>query len=140
MGVTKGAEAETSTPSKRLVIWSVATGIIIVVVLLLFTYGLGGVMQGFQRVQPPSVEVTSQNLRTGTIGLDYAAWVDVSVHNSGGPGTVTVWVEVAQGSNVWKKSQTFYLDAKGSKDLTFEFREVGFWTTNPIYYRVWVTY
>jgi len=65
---------------------------IAVAVMLLLVYGLGGVMQGFQRVQPPSVRVTSKNLRTGTIGLEYVAWVDVSVHNSGGPGTVTVWV------------------------------------------------
>ena len=138
-----GAEAKNagmSMRSKRLVVWSIVGITIVVVVMLLLVFGLGGIMQGFQRIAPPSVQVTSKNLRTGTVGLDYVAWVDVSVHNSGGPGTVTVWVEVMQGSDVWKKSQTIYLDAKGSRDLTFEFREVGFWTTNPIYYRVWVTY
>jgi Na+-transporting methylmalonyl-CoA/oxaloacetate decarboxylase gamma subunit len=129
-----------SSRSKRLVVWSIVGITIVVVVMLLLVYGLGGVMQGVQRVQPPSVQVTSENVRTGNIGLDYVAWVDVSVHNSGGPGTVTVWVEVTQGYDSWKKSQTIYLDAKGSRDLTFEFREVGFWTTNPINYRVWVTY
>jgi len=138
-----GAEAKNagmSMRSKRLVVWSIVGITIVVVVMLLLVFGLGGIMQGFQRIAPPSVQVTSKNLRTGTVGLDYVAWVDVSVHNSGGPGSVTVWVEVMQGSDVWKKSQTIYLDAKGSRDLTFEFREVGFWTTNPIYYRVWVTY
>jgi len=129
-----------STRSKKLVVWGIVGITIVVVVMLLLVYGLGGVMQGVQRVQPPSVQVTSENVRTGNIGLDYVAWVDVSVHNSGGPGTVTVWVEITQGSDSWKKSQTIYLDAKGSRDLTFEFREVGFWTTNPISYRVWVTY
>jgi len=138
-----GAEeknAGMSMRSKRLVVWSIVGITIVVVFMLLLVFGLGGIMQGFQRIAPPSVQVTSKNLRTGTVGLDYVAWVDVSVHNSGGPGSVTVWVEVMQGSDVWKKSQTIYLDAKGSRDLTFEFREVGFWTTNPIYYRVWVTY
>lgn len=129
-----------SARSKKLVVWSIVGITIVVAVMLLLVYGLGGVMQGIQRIQPPSVQVTSKNLRTGTIGLDYVAWVDVSVHNSGGPGTVTVWAEITQGSGVWKKSQTIYLDAKGSRDLTFEFKEVGFWTTNPIYYSVWVTY
>ena len=138
-----GAEAKDTRMlirSKRLIVWSIVGITIVVAVILLLVYGLGGVMQGFQRIQPPSVQVTSKNLRTGTVSLDYVAWVDVSVHNSGGPGTVTVWVEIMQGSDAWKKSQTIYLDAKGSMDLSFEFREVGFWTTNPIYYRVWVTY
>jgi len=137
---TEAKNAGMSTRSKRLVVWGIVGITIVVVVMLLLVYGLGGVMQGFQRIAPPSVQVTSKNLRTGTVGLDYVAWVDVSVHNSGGPGTVTVWVEIMQGSDIWKKSQTIYLDAKGSRDLTFEFREVGFWTTNPIYYSVWVTY
>jgi len=95
-----GAEAKNtgmSTRSKRLIVWSIVGITIVVAVMLLLVYGLGGVMQGIQRIQPPSVQVTSKNLRTGTIGLDYVAWVDVSVHNSGGPGTVTVWVEVTQG-------------------------------------------
>ena len=138
-----GAEAKNigmSARSKRLVVWSIVGITIVVAVMLLLVYGLGGVMQGIQRIQPPSVQVTSENARTGNIGLDYVAWVDVSVHNSGGPGTVTVWVEIMQGSDLWKKSQTIYLDAKGSRDLTFEFREVGFWTTDQGYYHVWVTY
>ena len=28
---------------------------------------IGGVMQGFQRIQPPSMQVTSKNLRTGSV-------------------------------------------------------------------------
>jgi hypothetical protein len=114
---TEAKNAGMSTRSKRLVVWGIVGITIVVVVMLLLVYGLGGVMQGFQRIAPPSVQVTSKNLRTGTVGLDYVAWVDVSVHNSGGPGTVTVWVEIMQGSDIWKKSQTIYLDAKGSRDL-----------------------
>lgn len=70
------------------------------------------------------MEITSKYCRTGDIGLDYTAWVDVSVHNYGGAGTVTVWAKIEQGDDMWKKSEGIYLDAKGSEDLTFEFREV----------------
>jgi hypothetical protein len=91
-----------------------------------------------QTVNPPSVAITSRSIRTGNVGLDYYAWVDVSVHNDGGPGTVVVWAEVSQGSNSWKKSQSIYLESQGSRDLTLTFSEVGFWTFSDIYYRVWV--
>lgn len=91
-----------------------------------------------ETINPPNVIVTSKNCRTGNVGLDYVAWVDVSVHNDGGLGTVVVWAEVTQGSSSWKKSMSVYLDSQGSRDLTFTFNEVQFWTTQQIYYRVWV--
>lgn len=131
------APAKPSTLAKKLVLGSIAVGIVIVV--LLFAFGLGGIQQGFQRTLPPNVEVTSKNARDGYVGLDYTLWVDVSVHNYGGSGTVTVWVKVTQGSSEWTKSQTVYLDAKESKDLTFEFREISFWSSESSYYSVWVT-
>jgi len=92
-----------------------------------------------QTINPPNVEITSRSIRTGLDGLDYVAWVDVSVHNHGGPGTIVVWAEIRQGSSSWKKSMSIYLESQESRDLTFTFREVGFWTTETIYYRVWVT-
>lgn len=91
-----------------------------------------------QTVNPPNVIITSSSVRTGNVGLDYYAWVDVAIHNNGGPGTVVVWAEVLQGSNSWKKSMPVYLDSQGSRDLTFAFSEVSFWTTANISYRVWV--
>jgi len=91
-----------------------------------------------QTINPPNVLVTSKNCRTGNSGLDYTAWVDVSVHNYGGPGTVVVWAEITQGSSKWRKSASVYLGSQGSRDLTFTFSEVNFWTTSSIYYRVWV--
>jgi hypothetical protein len=112
---------------------------IIVLVALVLIVGTGGFIQLFRRTLPPVGVVTSQNIRTGLVGLDYTAWVDVSVHNSGGPGQIIVWVEVQQGSNSWTKSQSVYLEGGGSTSLTFEFREIGFWTTNPVSYRVWTS-
>lgn len=90
-----------------------------------------------QVINPPNAVVTSKNFRSGMSGLDYVAWVDVSVHNYGGTGTVVVWVQVKQGSGVWTKSQSLYLNSQASRDLTFTFKEIGFWTTNSVSYRVW---
>ncbi len=46
-----------------------------------------------QSVNPPNAVVTSTNGRTGLSGLDYIAYVDVSVHNNGGAGTVVICAE-----------------------------------------------
>ena len=111
---------------------------IVAVAVGLLLVGPGNIVNLFQRVLPPNVKVTSQYARTGLIGLDYTVWVDVSVYNSGGPGTVTVWVEVTQGESSWKKSQSVHLEPKGSKDLTFTFKEFSFWSFESGRYRVWV--
>jgi hypothetical protein len=113
--------------------------VILVLIVLVLIIGAGGIIQLFRRALPPAGDVTSQNMRTGLIGLDYTAWIDVSVHNSGGPGQITVWVEVQQGSSSWTKSQSVYLEAGGSKNLTFEFKEIEYWTTNPVGYKAWTS-
>lgn len=87
--------------------------------------GMGGIKDTIQGTLPPDIEITSTNSRSGTKGFDYVGYVDVSVYNSGGKGTITVFVEVTQGSNTWKKTKSVYLDQQGSADLTFEFAEVG---------------
>jgi len=87
---------------------------------------------------PVHTEITSSSIRTGLVALDYTAWVDVSIHNYGGPGTVVVWVQVRQGTDKWTKAQTIYMNEKGSRELTFEFKEVGFWTVNTITYSAWI--
>jgi len=119
--------------------------IVVIVGILVVAIVLGALPTLFQSgrqigetINPTNVIITSQNLRTGNSGLDYVAWVDVSFHNDGGPGTVVVWVQVTQGSNSWKKSQSTQLDSQGSRDLTLYFPEVGLWTTQSISYRVWI--
>lgn len=91
-----------------------------------------------QTVNPPNAAITSTNLRTGNSGLDYIAYVDVSVHNNGGAGTVVVWAKLTQGSNSWTKSQSIYMDEKGSKDLTLTFSEASFWSLNDLHSQAWV--
>ena len=89
-------------------------------------------------ISPPDPVVTSSNVRTSVEGLHYYTYVDVSVHNYGGKGTVVVWATVSQGNNQWTKSQSVYLDEKGSRNLVFSFIEPSFWSSAPIYSRVWV--
>jgi len=117
-----------------------AVVIVLVVIIGLLLVGPGNIASVFQRVQPPNVQITSKSARSGLTGLDYTVWVDVSVYNGGGPGPVTVWVEVRQGSDSWKKAQTVHLEPKASKDLTFTFREFSFWSTASGSYSVWVEY
>lgn len=123
----------------------IASAALLMVIILIFAIlsslgGISGVQYGIQRVVlPPNVQVTSKNARSGMIGLDYTVYVDVSVHNSGGAGTVTVWVSVTQGSSQWTKSQMTRLEPRESRDLTFVFREVGFWSSRGWSYRVWIT-
>lgn len=111
-------------------------GAIILVVVLV--YGFGGLKQTFQGALPPSVQVTSYNGRTGFVGLDATAYIDVSVNNSGGRGTVVVWAKFTQGANSWTKSQSVTLEAQQSSNLTFEFMEYEL-LGGQAQYTVWVT-
>ena len=89
-------------------------------------------------ISPPDPVVTSTNVRTSVEGMHYYTYVDTSIHNYGGNGTVVVWATVSQGNKQWTKSQSVYLDEKGSKDLMFTFIEPSFWDSSSIYARVWV--
>ena len=103
--------------------YAVVAVVVVAIAAVVLLLGAGGIQQTLQSAMPPSVTVTSENIRSGWVGLDWAVWVDASVYNSGGKGTVTVAVTVDQGSNTWTKTQSVYLDAKGSKNLTFQFLE-----------------
>ena len=107
----------------------------VIAIVLLLVVSLSGCTE---TLNPPNVEITSQNARTGMEGLDYTVYVDVTVYNRGGDGRVTVWAEVSQGGSSWKKPQTIYLNSKESQDLTFRFSEFSFWSFEGGSYYVWV--
>jgi len=118
-----------------------AVVIVIIVAVAIIIVGIGNIINLFQRAIPPDVEIISKSYREGFEGFDYVIYVDATVYNRGGSGTVTVWAELTQGSDSWKKTQTVHLEAKESKDLTFTFREVSFWSIEGGgTYRVWVEY
>ena len=119
---------------------TIAIALAVVVVIGILLVGFGPILNLVQRAQPPNVQITSKNARTGMAGLDYVVWIDVSVYNSGGMGTVTVWAKVTQGSNSWTKTQSVNLGLKETKALTFTFNEFSFWSSASGAYSVWVTY
>ena len=85
-----------------------------------------------------SIDIVSQSARTGYEGLDFVVYVDATVYNKGDDGAVTVWITLTQGNDKWSKDQAIYIKNGESRDLTFTFREVNFWTLDSGTYRVWV--
>ena len=82
-------------------------------------------------VNPPKFTLTSQYKREAYEGTDRVGYVDITIKNTGEKGSGTVYVTVTQGSNQWIKDQTVTLENDESRDLTFRFKEIEFWTTNP---------
>jgi len=118
----------------------VAVGVVLLV-------GPGNIVNVFKRALPPNVEVTYHSGRGKSpvwlVDPDWTVTVDVSVYNKGGPGTVTVWVELPQDSESWKKGQTIHLEPEEAKELTFEFKggqPLGSWIASGRLYRVSVEY
>lgn len=113
--------------------------LILGIAVLLLAVGLSGCTESPSEVfNPPQVEVTSRTTRTGYEGLDYVVYVDCTVKNYGGSGRATVYAEVTQGSSYWQKEQQIYINDGESRDLSFTFKEISFWTLESGSYRVWV--
>ncbi len=113
--------------------------LILGIVALLLVVGLSGCTESPSEIfNPPQVEVTSRTIRDGYEGLDYVVYVDCTVKNSGGSGKVTVYAKVTQGSSYWQREQQIYINDGESRDLSFTFKEVSFWTLEGVTYRAWV--
>jgi hypothetical protein len=65
-------------------------------------------------------------------------YVNVTVDNRGGEDKATIWVSLTQGDNQWTKNQAIYLSQGETRDLTFSFNEVNFWSISGFNYRVWI--
>ena len=76
---------------------------------------------------PPKVEIISESTRVES-GLfktiDDVFFIDVSVHNKGGNGIVTVWAKLIQAGHHRSKKQEIYLNKDESRDLSFSFKRV----------------
>jgi uncharacterized membrane protein len=104
--------------------------------LILQQRGGGG---GILPSPKPHFTIEGRNLRTAVEGLDYVAYIDVTVKNDGdAAGAATVYVKVMQGGNYWQKDTSVYLNSGETKTVTLRFSEVGLWTANPISYDVWL--
>jgi len=82
-------------------------------------------------INPPSFVVTSEEKREEAEGLDKVGYVDLTIKNMGGPGDGTVYVKVTQGTNYWTKESSLFLTGGESKNLSFRFSEIVFWTLDP---------
>lgn len=89
-------------------------------------------------VNPTDVEIIGRSTRTGFEGFDYVMYVDVTVDNRGGESKATIWVSLTQGGNQWTKNQAIYLSQRETRDLTFSFNEVSFWSISDLNYRIWI--
>ena len=122
--------------------------LIIGIILILLLVGLSGCSSnnnnnGYNPIStftPKSnIQISSQNSRTGYSGIDFCAFIDIVVTNSGDAGgSADVWAELKQDANTARKSQTIYLNNGESDSLTLNFCELSFWSGSGFTYRVWV--
>lgn len=124
------------TSRKGLYIAVAVIAVVIVAAVLVVEFTQRGGFRGV--INPPNVKIVSRDLDTTLEGLDYVAYVYVTVKNEGGAGSATVYVKVMQGGDSWTKSRSVYLDSGESSDLTFKFSEIEFWTTYGVTYTVWI--
>ena len=92
----------------------------------------------FQAFRSPNVDVISQHLRPTIERSNSVIYVDISLYNHGGPGAITVWIELLQGKNAWKRSLRFHLEPKQIQDITFRISENGLSITDKVDYRIWI--
>ena len=90
------------------------------------------------KVNPTNVDIIGRSTRTGFERFDYVVYVDVTVDNRGGEGKAAIWVSLTQGSNLWTKNQAIYINQGETRDLTFSFNEVSFWSISDLNYHVWI--
>ena len=114
--------------------------IIVLITVIVINVGLfSGCTDSINEVvNPPKFTLTSQYKREAYEGADRVGYVDITVKNTGGKGSGTIYVKVTQGSNYWMKEQSVYLENDESTDLTFRFSEIEFWTTDPWDFTAWV--
>ncbi len=111
--------------------------VVVTIIALIYAFNAGGWWRILQRSLPLNVKVTNTTARTGFVGSDFTVWIDVTVYNSGGQGTITVWATVLGGGS-WTKSKTINVDERQSKNITLEFMEPDSWSTSSGSYTVWI--
>jgi len=112
--------------------------IVIAAISILLFLSKNSILSVFQDLRIPNVDVLSQHLRPTIEGLDPVAYVDASLYNNGGPGAITVWVELLQGENSWKRKLRFHLEPEQTQDITFRISENDLSITDKIDFRIWI--
>ena len=108
------------------------TLIIGILTLVILTVGLSGCLDDVgEVVYPPTFTITGKSHSDAIEGLDKVGYVEVTIENTGGDGTRTIYVDVTQGENFVTKEERLYLANGETETLTFRFPEIGLWTLDP---------
>jgi len=94
------------------------------------------ILNFFQAFRSPNVDVISQHLRPIMERSHPVMYVDIRLCNHGGPGAITVWIELLQGKNAWKRSLRFHLEPKQIQDITFRISDDDLLITDKVDYRI----
>ena len=105
---------------------------------ILLYFSKNRLLRMFQELRTPNVDVLSQHLRPTTEGSNSVVYVDVRLYNNGGPGAITVWIELLQGENSWKRKLRFHLEPEQAQDITFRISENDLSVTDKVDYRIWI--
>jgi hypothetical protein len=112
--------------------------IVTVVLGMLLFLSKNRLLRLFQELRPSNVDVLSQHLRPAIEGSNSVVYVDARLYNKGGPGAITVWVELLQGKNSWKRKLRFHLEPEQTQDITFRISENDLSVTDKVDYRIWI--
>ena len=103
-----------------------------ILTLVILVVGLSGCLGDIgEVVYPPTFTVIGKSHSEAIEGIDKVGYVEVTIKNTGGDGTRTVYVDVTQGENFVTKEERLYLSNGETETLTFRFSEIGFWTLDP---------
>ncbi len=96
------------------------------------------ILRIFQELRTPNIDVLSQNLRPTIEGSNSVVYVDARLYNNGGPGAITVSIELLQGKKSWKRKLRFHLEPEQTQDITFRISENDLSVTDKVDYRIWI--
>jgi hypothetical protein len=102
---------------------------VVIIASLIFAYSI---------LNRPNPQIILLDGHDGFQGVNYVAYVDVSVKNNGGDGWVTVYAEIEGAGKYEKKEQRIYMASGETKQLQFVF-DISFWNAlfSSLNYRAW---
>ena len=90
-----------------------------------------------ETVDEPDVEITNTSIRTEPED-EHIVHVDLSLKNSGGPGTMEVHVTISDGTTQFSKNESVYFIEEESRNMTFSFYGVNFANMSDVHAYPWI--
>jgi flagellar basal body-associated protein FliL len=132
-------EAKPKQSRKALVIVALALAVIIVVGVLVSSLPsiLKTTSNSKETVIAPKVEITSTTLRAAPVE-EHLAYLDLSLNNTGGDGTVIVRASIGDEVNSYYANQTIHIKSQETMNLTLTFSEVTFSDFSQVHAYPWI--